>query len=74
MKGISLQQLKENLQSEEEKRTAIIEQGARGYKLGIEQRNNPRKELGERKLWDIGYDKARKTFDELLRRNGGNLR
>lgn len=71
---VTLEQLKADLQSEEMKRTAIIEQGARGYKLGIEQRNNPRKLEGERKLWDIGYEKARKTFDEMLRRNGGNLR
>ena len=70
---ISLAQLKVNIASEEQKRSAIIDQGATGYRLGIEQRNCPRKELGERKLWDIGYEKARKSFDEMLRRNGGHL-
>lgn len=70
---ISLAQLRANIATEEQKRQAIIEQGAAAYKLGIDQRNCPRKELGERKLWDIGYDKARKAFDEMLRRNGGNL-
>ena len=70
---ISLAQLKVNIASEELKRNAIIEQGSTGYRLGIEQRNNPRKTEGERKLWDIGYEKARKSFDEMLRRNGGHL-
>jgi hypothetical protein len=74
MKSISLQQLKANLQTEEVKRHAILDQGARGYKLGIEQRNNPRKLEGERKLWDIGWTKARDQFSELLKRNGGDLR
>lgn len=55
-------------------RDEVIEQGARGYRLGIEQRNNPRKAEGERKLWDIGWTKARDQFSELLKRNGGNLR
>jgi hypothetical protein len=55
-------------------RDEVIAQGALGYKMGIEQRNNPRKGEGERKLWDIGYEQARKSFDEMLRRNGGNLR
>ena len=70
---ISLTQLKANLATEEQKRQEIIEQGARAFKLGIEQRNCPRKFEGERKLWDIGYEKARKSFDEMLRRNGGNM-
>ena len=71
---ITLEQLKANIATEEQKRIAIIDQGGLAYRLGIEQRNNPRKELGERKLWDIGYEKARKSFDEMLRRNGGNMR
>ena len=74
MKGITLQQLKADLQNEEAKRAAIIDQGARGFHLGIDQRNNPRKELGERKLWDIGYEKASKAFERVWGRNGGNLR
>jgi hypothetical protein len=70
---ISLEQLKANLATEEQKRQSLIDQGATGYRLGIDQRNNPRKGEGERKLWDIGYEKARKSFDEMLRRNGGHL-
>jgi hypothetical protein len=70
---ISLEQLRKDIATEEQKRTAIIELGALCYRMGIDQRNNPRKLEGERKLWDIGYDKARKSFDEMLRRNGGHM-
>jgi hypothetical protein len=55
-------------------REEIIALGALGYKMGIEKRNNPRKTEGERKLWDIGYDQASKSFADLLRRNNGDLR
>jgi hypothetical protein len=71
---ISLMQLKANLQSEEDKRQALIDQGRRAYKLGIEEVNCPLKELSERKLWSLGWTKARNEFLELLRRNGGNMR
>ena len=54
-------------------RDEVIAAGAAAYRLGIEQRNNPRKGEGERKLWDIGYEQARKSFDEMLRRNGGHM-
>lgn len=65
---ISLAELKANLVTEEQKRNDIIAQGARAYHLGIEQRNNPRKLEGERKLWDIGWTKARDQFTALLMR------
>lgn len=55
-------------------RDEMIEQGARAYRMGIELRNNPRREDGKRKLWEIGWTKARNAFDELLKRNGGTLR
>ena len=70
MKGITLQQLKADIQSEEAKRAAIIDQGARGYRLGIAPFNNPRKELGERNLWNIGYERAHTAFDRVWGRTG----
>ena len=71
---ISLQQLKANIKSEDDKRQALIDQGRRAYRFGIEQRDCPLKELSEQKLWGIGWEKSRNEFLELLRRNGGNMR
>jgi hypothetical protein len=55
-------------------RDEVIRQGARAYRLGIEQRANPRKGEGEQKLWDIGWEKERDAFSALLKRNGGTMR
>ena len=54
-------------------RDEVIAHGALCYKMGIEQRNNPRKGEGEQKLWNIGWEKARNEFSTLLARNGGNM-
>jgi hypothetical protein len=71
---ISLQALKAEIATEAAKRDAVIAQGARAYQMGIEMFNNPVSSDGPRKLWEIGWTKARDTFNELLRRNGGTMR
>jgi len=64
----ALGEVKEHLKKEAESRDAIIAQGQRAFRMGIEKRNNPRKEQGERNLWDIGYDAASRGFDKLFPR------
>jgi hypothetical protein len=71
---VSLQELKAEIITEAAKREAVVAQGARAYQLGIELYNNPVSAEGPRKLWEIGWTKARDTFNELLRRNGGTMR
>jgi hypothetical protein len=66
--AVSLQQLKTQMATEEQKRTAIQEQGARAYWLGIERHNCPLKELSEQNLWKIGYDKSKKEFETTFSR------
>lgn len=67
---ISLQQLKSDLAAEQAARDAVIEKGARAYRLGILQPNNPEKELSRRNLWDIGWEAARAKFTALLKKYG----
>lgn len=55
-------------------RDAVIKSGALAYRMGIEQRDNPKKIDSERQLWDIGWTKARETFQTLLKRNEGTMR
>jgi hypothetical protein len=63
---ISLQQLKQSIATEQQKREDVIEQGGRAYRLGIERGNNPHKELSSRELWNIGWDKAKKAHEALF--------
>jgi hypothetical protein len=74
MNVISLEQLKANLKTEDDKRLALVNQGRAAYRLGIEEYNCPMKALSEKKLWAEGYRLEREKFSELLRRNGGNMR
>lgn len=67
-KAISLQQLKQDLKTEQQKRDALVEQGARAYRLGIEERNCPLNEDSGRKLWLEGYTKEREKFSSMLKR------
>lgn len=55
-------------------RDAVINKGKLAYRMGIELRNNPEKVESAQGLWVIGWKKAEKEFDELLKRNGGNMR
>ena len=55
-------------------REEVINQGRRAYRMMIEQRANPRKPEGERKLWDIGWAQERDSFAALLKKNEGSLR
>jgi hypothetical protein len=68
---VSLQQLKSQMASEEQKRQEIMDGGARAYRLGIEKSNCPLKELSERNLWNLGYDKSKKEFEALFSRRVG---
>ena len=43
-------------------RDEVIAQGALAFRMGIEQRNNPRKGEGEQKLWGIGWEQAQAKF------------
>jgi hypothetical protein len=67
---ISLQQLKANILTEEEKRKALVDKGAAAFRLGIERRDCPLKLDSERRLWENGYDNARKAFDITWRTVG----
>ena len=67
---VSLQQLKIEMATEEQKRQTLQEQGARAYRLGIERHNCPLKELSEQNLWKIGYDKSKKEFEAAFSRKG----
>jgi hypothetical protein len=52
---------------------SIIDAGRRGYSLGIEFRDNPRRTDRERKLWEEGWKLEEQKFRAMLARNGGNL-
>jgi hypothetical protein len=43
-------------------RDEVIAQGRRAFRMDIDQRNNPRKTDGERKLWDIGWTAERDAW------------
>jgi len=61
----TLQQLKTRMQSDEEKRKAVIEQGTRAYRMGIEKRNCPIPD-DRRMLWEMGWDKGKVEFEKLF--------
>lgn len=65
---VSLQQLKSQMVTEDQKRQDIQDRGARAYRLGIERHNCPLAELSERNLWVMGYDKAKKEFEATFSR------
>ena len=73
MKGISLAQLKTELISEEAKRAALVNQGRRAYRLGIDARNCPLNNLSEQNLWNEGYRLELESFNAMLKRNMGNM-
>lgn len=52
----------------------IVELGRLAYRMGIEERANPRNSPTERNLWERGYKLEREKFSQLLARNGGNMR
>lgn len=67
-KAISLQQLRSDMQTEQAKRDALVEQGGRAYRMGIEERDCPLNDPSQRKLWSEGYRIAREKFSTMLKR------
>jgi hypothetical protein len=59
-------------------RDEVIAHGALCYKMGIEQRNNPRTGEGEQKLWNIGWTDAQiaflRLFPEVKWKKGESMR
>lgn len=63
--NLKLQAGKARMQSEEVKRNAVIEQGGRAYRMGIEKRNCPLND-DRRALWEMGWDRAEQDFKKLF--------
>ena len=63
---ISLQQLKSQIVTEQQKRDALVEQGGRAYRMGIEKHMCPLSDLSAKQLWTEGWDKARKAFEAVF--------
>lgn len=72
-KPVSLTELKTQMMSEEQKRQSLQDKGAAAYRLGIERHNCPLKDLSERNLWTLGYDKSKKEFEAMFSRRGERL-
>lgn len=49
-------------------RDKVVNQGRLAYRMGIEFRNCPLKELSQRKLWEAGWTKEEITFKQMLDR------
>jgi len=63
----------EHLKTEQQARDKVINKGRLAYRMGIELRNNPEKVLSSQKLWEIGWEKEREIFQQMLdrwKRNG----
>jgi hypothetical protein len=43
-------------------RDAVVNKGRLAYKMGIELRNCPEKDLSQQKLWEFGWESERKEF------------
>lgn len=71
---ISLQQLKSQIQTEQSKRDALVEQGGRAYRMGIEKHNCPLSDLSARQLWSEGWEKAKKQFESMFPSREGRSR
>jgi len=58
----------EHLKTEQQARDKVVTKGRLAYRMGIELRNNPEKVLSSQKLWEIGWEKERETFNRMLDR------
>lgn len=74
MPQLTLPELKQAIASRDAERGLLVEKGKTSYRMGIELRNNPEKIESARGLWETGWKKAEHEFNELLNRNGGNMR
>ena len=58
----------EQLKREQVSRDRMVDLGRLAYRMGIELRNNPERFLSARKLWEIGWEKERESFQQMLDR------
>jgi hypothetical protein len=58
----------EHLKTEQQARDRVVDKGRLAYRMGIELRNNPEKVLSAQKLWEIGWEKERGSFTQMLDR------
>jgi ribosome modulation factor len=68
--AISLVELKAEMSADQAKRDALVAQGRRAYRFGIEFRNNPLRDPSQRTLWENGWELARRDFTMMLQRWG----
>jgi ribosome modulation factor len=72
LKGIA--EYAEKFKETQAARDAVVNKGRLAYRMGIELRNCPEKDLSKRNLWEIGWKAAAADFDALLKRNDGTMR
>jgi hypothetical protein len=58
----------EHLKDEQAERDKIVNRGRKCYRMGIEKRNNPERVPSAQKLWEVGWEKEREVFQQLLDR------
>lgn len=56
------------IKAAQQERDGIAAAGARAFMLGIELRDNPRRQPTERKIWGEGYASKQRWFSALLQR------
>lgn len=62
---------REQFNQQQAARDKVVNQGRRAYNLGIELRNNPLNSPTDRKLWEEGWELARRDTTALIQRMKG---
>jgi hypothetical protein len=58
----------EHLKTEQAGRDKIVNKGRLAYHMGIELRNNPETIPSAAKLWEVGWEKEREVFSQMIDR------